>query len=86
MPAAFPAGGRQAAGFFIIVLQGQRACGGFFQGPPWKRRFSARYRRPARFHIALSLNTQGQPFLFDILKLKVVTSGVAHIDLYVFQG
>ena len=79
-------GSRQAAGFVIIVLQGQRTCGGFFKARPAFAAFQLVIAVQLDLHIALSLNTQGSLSSLIILKLKVVTSGVAHIDLYVFQG
>ena len=70
-----PTGGRQAAGFFIIVLQGQRACGDvFFKTSLTLAAFQLVIAVQLDGHIAVSLNTQSG---FSV---------VAHIDLYVFQG
>ena len=78
-----PTGGRQAAGFVIIVLQGQRACGGFFKARTLSAAFQFVIAVQLDLHIALSLNAQGSlSFLIPI----ILISGVAHIDLYVFQG
>ena len=78
-----PTGGRQAAGFFIIVLQGQRACGVFFKARTLSAAFQLVIAVQLDLHIALSLNAQGRlSFLIPI----ILISGVAHIDLYVFQG
>ena len=80
----FASGGLQAAaaGFFI-VLQGQRACGGggvFFKARPLNAAFQLVIAVQLDLHIALSLNAQGGFSFYPI------ASGVAHIDLHVFQG
>ena len=80
----FASGGLQAAaaGFFI-VLQGQRACGGggvFFKARPLNAAFQLVLAVQLDLHIALSLNAQGGFSFYPI------ASGVAHIDLHVFQG
>ena len=78
--------GSQAA-VFIIVLQGQLACGGggvFFKARPVKAAFQLVIAVQLDLHIALSLNAQGS---FSVFKIRInVASGAAHIDLYVFQG
>ena len=78
--------GSQAA-VFIIVLQGQRACGVrgvFFKARPVKAAFQLVIAVQLDLHIALSLNAQGS---FSVFKIRInVASGAAHIDLYVFQG
>ena len=79
----FATGGLQAAGFFIIVLQGQRACGVrgvFFKARPVNAAFQLVIAVQLDLHIAASLNAQGG------LSISRNASGVAHIDLYVFQG
>ena len=85
----FASGGLQAAGFFIIVLlivlQGQRACGVrgvFFKARPVKAAFQLIIAVQLDLHIALSLNAQGG---FSNYTIPLI-SGVAHIDLHVFQG
>ena len=74
----FPAFGRQAAGFFVLVLQGQRSFGFrgvFFKTCPVPAAFQLVIAVQLDLHIAVSLNSQSG---FVI--------GVAHIDLHVFQG
>ena len=81
----FATGGLQAAGFFIIVLQGQRACGVrgvFFKARPVSAAFQLVIAVQLDLHIALSLNAQGGFSFYS----SPWDSGVAHIDLYVFQG
>ena len=73
-----PAFGRQAAGFFVIVLQGQRSFGFrgvFFKTCPVPAAFQLVIAVQLDLHIAVSLNSQSG---FVI--------GVAHIDLHVSQG
>ena len=86
----FASGGLQAAGFFIIVLiivlQGQRACGGFFKARAGPAAFQLVIAVQLDLHIALSLNAQGGFSFFTSPWDSGVLSGVAHIDLYVFQG
>ena len=81
----FATGGLQAAGFFIIVLQGQRACGVrgvFFKARPVSAAFQLVIAVQLDLHIAVSLNAQGGFSFYS----SPWDSGVAHIDLYVFQG
>ena len=66
----------------VIVLQGQRACGGFFKACLAKAAFQLVLAVQLDLHIAASLNAQGSLSCFKI----VLCSGVAHIDLHVFQG
>ena len=76
--------GSQAA-VFIIVLQGQRACGGvFFKTCPVIAAFQLVLAVQLDLHIALSLNAQGS---LSVVSIRIVaSSGVAHIDLHVLQG
>ena len=78
-------GGRQAAGFLVIVLQGQRACiGVFFKARPEVAAFQLVLPVQLDLHIAASLNAQGSLSCYRVN--IVLFSGVAHIDLHVFQG
>ena len=78
-------GGRQAAGFLVIVLQGQRACrDDFFKARPEVAAFQLVLPVQLDLHIAISLNAQGSLSCFRVN--IVLCSGVAHIDLHVFQG
>ena len=79
----FATGGLQAAGFVFIVLQGQRAFRGvFFKARPVSAAFQLVIAVQLDLHIALSLNAQGGFSFYS----SPWDSGVAHIDLYVFQG
>ena len=87
-------GGLQAAGFLVIVLQGQHACGGrayegevgFFKARPVKAAFQLVIAVQLDLHIALSLNAQGGFSFYTSPWDSGVLSGVAHIDLHVFQS
>ena len=76
-------GFQAAAGGSFTVLQGQRACGGggvFFKTRPVIAAFQLVIAVQLDGHIAASLNAQGG------LSISRNVSGVAHIDLHVFQG
>ena len=75
------ASGSLQAAVFIIVLQGQRAFRGvFFKARPVSAAFQLVIAVQLDLHIAASLNAQGG------LSTSRKVSGVAYIDLYVFQG
>ena len=77
-------GFQAAVADIFIVLQGQHACRVrfvFFKARLVSGAFQHVIAVQLDLHIALSLNAQGCLFGYPRL-----TSGVAHIDLYVFQG